>query len=925
MFFVFDRDTLLNGKPLQLNPDGTLPIFRPKIYRISSRPTLSIPAGSVAFWVFPEARARACLIKLPKNTETAGNHILDLKTDKTSINDENTNEDMNSFEVFKNKNKFKSHSFEIPLKKRLRIESDMKNEKLKIRRQNEDISMEKIDENLEMKERKKRFAPEPGPLFIHGYDSDPFRLLKKIRMMKKPEDMRRSLKTGGFKPIKVENHEDSFDENVNHFPLGSIYHKEQTLNDEDSINYDYIIDEQKKDQDIEDMNSQDIKLYHTDLYGNLGVTKYHPDPRLLTFSEIWEAENYQQPTSLEEESFINIFGQQQNDLIQKYLEGELLNNELLNSHNKRKILKEKSEKDIDKNDKIIATTTTTTAATITTTGSVIEDVNESDSVEFSESYEDSDETNGTTTIETSTATTSTTTTKKPKSKKSKHSKRTKRDVNLTEAPSDVNVDVTVDVTVDGPEKIVLDIQPEENKSNVDIAPTVTEEPAIASVNDSQQAVNEQAEDIHRDARDDSVHDHVLLTDGLISPKFSEKILPPSLEFRKKFVEGRLKTPGLTHGDGLFKPLIPPSLEIKKKTVEGRLKGSTKLIKSLPNPKKPVIVLNRVINLTQGDSLPEILKLPGITSSSAKVPQRFNFEYSKAQYEENRRALEERKELRKEKMLLLRERYELRKEELLKKSRELGIKNKREIEPSEAYLLFVDGGCLDNEEDIMQMHQQKKRDISTTEKLIDQLKCPRTQIFHLEPTIESPHHNLRHFNNRIPLSNYPRPSRQPPIIKRKIQILKPVDYEEIYVDDSEPDMMMLMPAYHRRKRDLAEDMEEIPIGRDRRIMITKGIRNEIDKLNDIMSPETESQQKSEEFVQLIKKFQTDINEKEIIDDNGLDGDDQNEAEEMEKIKEIGGEIQKLNPFIIPYKGFIKYMIGQINHLFRYFRDLTYVTN
>ncbi|XP_069687978.1 heparanase-like isoform X3 [Periplaneta americana] len=52
------RHILLNGKELQLNPDGSLPEFEPKVLNISK--PLIMPVFSMAFWVIEDVYAPAC-------------------------------------------------------------------------------------------------------------------------------------------------------------------------------------------------------------------------------------------------------------------------------------------------------------------------------------------------------------------------------------------------------------------------------------------------------------------------------------------------------------------------------------------------------------------------------------------------------------------------------------------------------------------------------------------------------------------------------------------------------------------------------------------------------------------------------------------------------------------------------------------------
>jgi len=54
----FHRHILLNGRELHLNPDGSLPPFRPKHWNMTK--PLIMPPLSMVFWVIQEVHAAAC-------------------------------------------------------------------------------------------------------------------------------------------------------------------------------------------------------------------------------------------------------------------------------------------------------------------------------------------------------------------------------------------------------------------------------------------------------------------------------------------------------------------------------------------------------------------------------------------------------------------------------------------------------------------------------------------------------------------------------------------------------------------------------------------------------------------------------------------------------------------------------------------------
>lgn len=55
----FCRHVALNGKPLELLSDGSLPKIEP-VTHYAGQP-LVLPAYTYAFWVFPKANAKACV------------------------------------------------------------------------------------------------------------------------------------------------------------------------------------------------------------------------------------------------------------------------------------------------------------------------------------------------------------------------------------------------------------------------------------------------------------------------------------------------------------------------------------------------------------------------------------------------------------------------------------------------------------------------------------------------------------------------------------------------------------------------------------------------------------------------------------------------------------------------------------------------
>nr|CAD7453141.1 unnamed protein product [Timema tahoe] len=54
------RKVLLNGKHLELDSDGRLPVLSPSILQLDPSHTVTLPAYSIGFWVVPGAKARPC-------------------------------------------------------------------------------------------------------------------------------------------------------------------------------------------------------------------------------------------------------------------------------------------------------------------------------------------------------------------------------------------------------------------------------------------------------------------------------------------------------------------------------------------------------------------------------------------------------------------------------------------------------------------------------------------------------------------------------------------------------------------------------------------------------------------------------------------------------------------------------------------------
>lgn len=50
--------TYLNGEPLMMTDEGTLPDIVPKIKKLERSVTMKLPPYSIGFWVVPEAKVK---------------------------------------------------------------------------------------------------------------------------------------------------------------------------------------------------------------------------------------------------------------------------------------------------------------------------------------------------------------------------------------------------------------------------------------------------------------------------------------------------------------------------------------------------------------------------------------------------------------------------------------------------------------------------------------------------------------------------------------------------------------------------------------------------------------------------------------------------------------------------------------------------
>lgn len=88
----FGRRTLLNEEFLALNPSGELPFIQPRVRRLGRSPTMTMPARSIAFWVFPDAQVRPCMDISHKKM-----------VPKERVKQENSEEDISDYETEKHK------------------------------------------------------------------------------------------------------------------------------------------------------------------------------------------------------------------------------------------------------------------------------------------------------------------------------------------------------------------------------------------------------------------------------------------------------------------------------------------------------------------------------------------------------------------------------------------------------------------------------------------------------------------------------------------------------------------------------------------------------------------------------------------------------------------------------------------------------
>ena len=76
LILISFRETLMNGQPLNLGNNGTLPILSPDTYRTGQNIAVTLPPTSIGFWVFTGVQAEPCLAAPSESTAEASNNTM---------------------------------------------------------------------------------------------------------------------------------------------------------------------------------------------------------------------------------------------------------------------------------------------------------------------------------------------------------------------------------------------------------------------------------------------------------------------------------------------------------------------------------------------------------------------------------------------------------------------------------------------------------------------------------------------------------------------------------------------------------------------------------------------------------------------------------------------------------------------------------
>nr|CAD7568850.1 unnamed protein product [Timema californicum] len=318
------RKVLLNGKPLELDSDGRLPVLSPSILRLDPSHTVTLPAYSIGFWVVPGAKARPCTSPPPPDPRVDHFHMAAVS---------GTQADLEGVEGESKKAKRKSYLKPKPI---LLTGGELDNatKEAGIAEISEDKGnlSEKLGERLVPK-RFKRYTPsENGPYVIPGMEVNLFnpdhngnknRAHPHHKKRKEGDDSNKHKhrrKAGGnkgqgddltiiqaslFDPSRYHSSEEDYfgnpDLEEDEFPQGDVFLKTGKDSDEEGANndYDYIDTEDDRPHPREKVDNDDESVvpdYEDGRYlygpGEFFEPLKQPDvtTQHMNYGELWEAD-----------------------------------------------------------------------------------------------------------------------------------------------------------------------------------------------------------------------------------------------------------------------------------------------------------------------------------------------------------------------------------------------------------------------------------------------------------------------------------------------------------------------------------------------------------------------------------------------------------------------------------------------------------
>nr|CAD7396858.1 unnamed protein product [Timema poppensis] len=318
------RKVLLNGKHLELDSDGRLPVLSPSILRLDPSHTVTLPAYSIGFWVVPGAKARPCTSPPPPGPRV--DHF-----DMASVS--GTQTDLEGVEGESKKAKRKSYLKPKPiLLTGGELDNATKEEGIA------EISGDKGNLSEEMGERLvpkrfKRYTPsENGPYVIPGMEVNLYnpdhngnknRAHPHHKKRKEGDDSNKHKhrrKAGGnkgqgddltiiqaslFDPSRYHSSEEDYfgnpDLEEDEFPQGDVFLKTGKDSDEEGANndYDYIDTEDDRPHPREKVDNDDESVvpdYEDGRYlygpGEFFEPLKQPDvtTQHMNYGELWEAD-----------------------------------------------------------------------------------------------------------------------------------------------------------------------------------------------------------------------------------------------------------------------------------------------------------------------------------------------------------------------------------------------------------------------------------------------------------------------------------------------------------------------------------------------------------------------------------------------------------------------------------------------------------